>query len=161
MAEQQTFDVSIPDGYSPDDLAKMGDDIVQFIRDRCAEGQGVRKRGRGYQTYDFPEYTKAYAKRKGSKKVDLVLSEDMLQALDVIKINSDEMTITVGYGKGDPMNGRVEGNCTGSYGQSKPNARRARNFLGLTGDELEAILGVYDQVDKAAQSDDGDKEKDE
>lgn len=147
MTKQQKFSIDIPDGYSADDLEAMGSDIVQFIRDRCAVGMGVRKRGRGFQTYPFPEYTPEYRDFKGQRRVDLVLSGDMLDALSVLKIDKDKMKIVIGYEAGDEINGKVEGNVTGSYGKDAANPKKARNFLGITGEELNAIIGVYETKD--------------
>lgn len=139
------FTFKVPKGYRPDDLRDIGDDVVQLIRDRSQLGFGVRKRGKGYTLYDFPEYTPEYEKFKGQRKVDLTLSEDMLNGLSVLEVDEEAGTVTVGYDEGDDQAGKVEGNTTGSYGKPRPNPRKARNFLGVTRDELEAVLAVYEK----------------
>lgn len=150
--EQQFVTIKIPKGYNADDFEAIGSDIVQFIRDRCAVGVGVRRRGSGFTTYDFPEYTEQYAAKKGSRKVDLRLSDEMLDSIEVLSV--DEGTVTVGFHEGDPINGKAEGNQIGSYG-GEPNAKRARRFLGVTRDELEAILGAYERDDGKREGDAG------
>ncbi len=139
--EQQKVTIPLPPGLDADDLATIGEDIVEFIRDRSELGFGVRKRGRGFSTYTLPAYTDEYEKFKGQSNVDLRLSSDMLDSLEVLKVTPQG--ITVGYQKGDPINGKVEGNVTGSYGQKRANPSRARNFLGMTREELDAVLAVY------------------
>lgn len=138
MAWQHTW-IDIPPGYSPEDRKRIGDDILDFIKDRCAEGVGIRESGR---LYDFPEYTPEYRKFKGSSRVDLVLNDEMLQAMEVLGVKTDR--IHIGFRNGSRENAKAEGNQIGSYGRS-PNPRKARRFLGLTKGELEAILAPYER----------------
>lgn len=146
--EQQKVTIKIPDLYSADDMDRIGQDIVQFIRDRTELGVGVKRAGRGFRVYDLPEYTAAYEKFKGSSKVDLFLSGELLTALDVLDVSDGE--ITVGYEEGDPINGKAEGNFTGSYGKQRANPKKARSILGITREELDAVLAAYDKVDPNA-----------
>lgn len=143
MVEQQKVTIELPDWVADLPLAQrraIGDDIVQFIRDRCAVGQGVRRHGNHFRTYSFPAYSKEYAKAKGQTRVDLVLSEEMLSALD--SFNVKETSVDIGYRGNSRLQGKVEGNRIGSYGGS-PNPAKARDFLGVTNAELAAILAPY------------------
>jgi hypothetical protein len=142
-AEQQKVTIKIPKGYDPDDFEQIGKDVIDFIRERSQSGVGVRKRGSGFQTYDFPDYSDDYAKRKGSTRVDLTLSEQMLDEIEVLKVSKD--SITIGFRAGTDVNAKAEGNQTGSYGRDRPNPRKARRFLGITGEELDAVLGAFDR----------------
>ncbi len=138
----QKVRIDLPDGYDASTRAEIGDAIVQFIRDRCAEGQGVKQRGKTFSTYDFPQYTAEYAKKKGQTKVDLVLSEDMLSAMDVLSVSTS--SVLIGFENGSKENAKAEGNQIGSYGR-KPDPKKARRFLGVTNDELEAILAGFEK----------------
>ncbi len=140
MAAWQRVRIPIPPGYKPDDRREIADAIVEMIRDRTALGVGVKKRGGSFQNYDFPEYTPEYIKFKGSKKVDLRLSDEMMDELGVISVSTD--SVLVGFEAGTDVNAKAEGNQIGSYGRD-PNPRKARRFLGITKEELDAILAPY------------------
>lgn len=133
--------IKIPEGYSPEVRERIGEDIKRMIKDRAAQGQGVKPTGRGYRLVDFPDYSPAYAKRKGSTRVDLVLDDEMLEDIEVLSTTKD--SILIGYENGTKSNAKAEGNQTGSYGRS-PNPKKARPFLGVTNEELEAILAGYE-----------------
>ncbi len=139
-AKQQKVRIEIPEGFSPAERQEIGEAIIQFIKDRCDAGFGVRPHGRGFRTYAFPEYTEEYAKKKGSRRVDLVLNDEMLNAMEILSTSRD--SITIGYEAGTEENAKAEGNQIGSYGRA-PNPAKARRFLGLTREEKEAILAGF------------------
>lgn len=143
MAKQQYALIDLPANFDPKDMESIGKDILAMIRDRCDLGIGVKPRGAGWKTYDFPAYTPEYAARKGQKKVDLQFSEEMLDSMEVLKIADGQ--IKIGFRAGSKVNAKAEGNQIGSYGRD-PNPKKARSFLGVTKDELEAILAVYTPV---------------
>lgn len=100
----------------------------------------MRKRGRGFSNKDFPEYEDDYIDFKGSSDVDLVLSSEMMENLKCLKWNN-RGEIEIGYdGRKGKLNGKVEGNRTGSYGQPSPNRKKARDFIGITKADLEELL---------------------
>lgn len=140
---QQKVKIELPEGYSAEDRARIAEDIIQFIKDRCEAGVGVRPHGNHFRTYDFPGYTKAYEKFKGSSRVDLVLDDQMLADMRVLSIGRN--SVTIGYEAGSDENDKAEGNQTGSYGQPKPNPKKARRFLGMTTEEINAVLAVYEK----------------
>ena len=140
----QKVTIPIPKGFDPSERKAIGEAMLDMIRDRSAQGVGVKKSGNSFKTYDFPEYTEAYKKKKGSSKVDLTLTGNMLHTLvgmGVISTKPD--SILIGFENGSKENGKAEGNQIGSYGRS-PDPKKARRFLGITKDELEAILAGFE-----------------
>ena len=141
MAKQQKVLIPIPGGYTPQEREAIALEVVEFIRERS-------QKGRDKDNKSFVGYSERYRNSLDFKiagksgKVDLTLSGDMLAALDVLKTSSRGLTI--GYEAGDSINGRVEGNRIGSYG-GKPNSKRARDFLGISKDDLSKILRKYPQ----------------
>lgn len=142
MAEHQFVRIKIPKGYDPSDFKDIGQDIITLIRDRCDEGVGVKRSGRSFRTYDFPDYTPEYQRKTGKRNVDLKLSEDMLSSIRVLEAEDD--AVIIGFKEGSKENAKAEGNQIGSYGR-KPDPKKARRFLGITKEELDAVLAVYDR----------------
>jgi len=92
----------------------------------------------------FKKYTKGYADKKGVgvNEVDLVLDGEMLDSLKV-KVNGDKLEI--GYPRvSKELAGKVEGNILGTYGQDDPIPGKARDFLGLSDDDLEILMDSYE-----------------
>ena len=94
----------------------------------------------------FKGYSKSYKKsldfktvKKGST-VNLTMTEEMLGSLDLLTERNGSLTI--GYEKGDEINGKVEGNRLGTYGNPKP-VTKPRDFLGLSQTALNNILRKY------------------
>jgi hypothetical protein len=132
--------IPIPKTVKTEDLEDLGHDIVEFIRQRTESGKD-KDGGR------FPGYSKGYKKSLDfkiagkSNKVNLTLSGDMLQALDVIATKPGE--IKIGYEKGSREADRAEGNILGSYG-GEAKKSRARDFLGISDKDLAKILKNYE-----------------
>lgn len=136
---QQVAKIKIPnDDFTAGERREIAEAVVEFIKDRTVSGEGVRRRGQGFQRREFPDYEDDYIKRKGSSIVDLVLDGDMLDGLKVVKANK-RGEIEIGYRKNSKLSGRVEGNRIGSYGGA-PNPKKARDFLGITKADLEELL---------------------
>lgn len=143
----QRIRIPIPEDLSPTDREALGKDIVEFIRERSEAGIGVKQRGNKFVNAPFPAYSKTYRESldfkiggKG-KKVNLTLSGDMLIALDLL--SHEKGSVLIGYEAGSEENDRAEGNILGSYGGS-PNPRKARNFLGISPEELAALAEKYE-----------------
>jgi hypothetical protein len=136
----QKAKIKIPDDLLPKEREELAFAILEHIRERTKAGTGIRENGR---TYNFPGYSKSYQnsldfKIAGkSSDVDLTLSGDMLDAMDLLSHKKGE--ILIGFENGSEDNGKAEGNQLGSYGGS-PNARKARRFLGVNKSELAEIL---------------------
>lgn len=147
MAEQQKVTIPIPGDLRPDEREEFAQGVIDYIRERTQTGTGVRKRGRGFQVYQFPEYSEEYLKnlaRVGRSKstVDLTLSESMLESIELLRHKKGE--ITIGFQRGSKENDKAEGNQLGTYGQSRPIPGKARRFLGLTRDEIDTLLEFYE-----------------
>jgi len=138
-ATWQRVKIKIPKAYGPAERAAIGSEIVNRIVERSRK-ENVDKNGN-----PFPKYTTGYTnsldfkiagKRKG--KVNLTLSGDMLDALQMLSQKPGE--ITVGFKNGTPENAKADGNIKGTYGQATPIRGKKRDFLGLKRDELQNIL---------------------
>ena len=121
-------------GISAKKREAIGLEIIAYIQERTAQDQ-VDKNGK-----KLASYTKEYAEKKGVSRgdVDLMDTGDMLMSLTLLTHRSG--SITIGYPAGDPINGKVEGNRLGTYGQQTPIPGKARDFLGLTDEELVDIF---------------------
>lgn len=94
----------------------------------------------------FSKYTKNYADKKGVgvTDVDLVLEGEML---DELRVKIEGKKLTIGYPKiSKQLAGKVEGNILGTYGNDKPLPGKARDFLGVSKDDLEIILDSFEQT---------------
>lgn len=137
----QKVTIPLPDWVDPEVREEIGEAIVEFIRDRTETGVGVKEVGKGkWRKRVFEDYTEEYEKRKGSSRVDLRLSDEMLDDLAVLKVGSKG--IEIGYD--DPsLFGKVEGNRLGTYGRKRPIPGKDRDFLGITKSDLDLILDPY------------------
>jgi hypothetical protein len=136
--------------YSNEDARTLADEVLNFLIERS-------KAGKGKDGKPFPGYSKAYMnsldfKIAGKKpgRVDLTLSGEMLDSLKVLIANKNK--IVIGYDKGDPVNGKAEGNILGTYGKDKPNPSKARNFMDLSAKELSAIISKLDILPSDTQN---------
>lgn len=141
MAKQQKIVIKVPKDLDPSERIELSEDIIDFIRLRTQNGTGYRAAtGRNYGLSTKP-YTKQYAKKKGSTDVDLTLTTEMLESIQLLSQKSG--SITVGYEKASRINGKVEGNQIGSYGRSA-NPKKARPFLGISNKDLETLMDALD-----------------
>lgn len=125
--------INIPEDLGPDERQNLALEIIEFIKTRSQNGVGVRKRGRGFENFSLPAYSKEYAERKGQTNVDLTLSTEMLESIELL--SHSKGSILIGFQNGTDVNAKAEGNQTGSYGRA-PNRRKARPFLGITRSDL-------------------------
>ena len=137
----QKVRIKIPEGFDAEERQEIGAAMIDMIRDRCAQGEGVRPAGKSFKTYSFPDYSKSYADFKGSTNVDLVLTSEMLTEIQVLSTKND--SVLIGFQNGSKANAKAEGNQLGSYGGT-PRPKKARRFLGITDDELDAILAGFE-----------------
>jgi hypothetical protein len=138
--------ISIPKQYDPEDRAAIAVEIIDYIVNRSKDGLG--KDGKA-----FPKYSKEYAKAKGVSEtdVDLTLSAEMLDS--IVALNSKSGELVIGFERGSDINGRAEGNIKGTYGQSTPNPKKARNFLDISDKEIKNILKEFPIKDKQKRKD--------
>ncbi len=111
--------ISIRRSLSMNQKIELGKRIVEEVRDRTE--RGIDKNGKRFVPYSKD------SEKKGTP--NLASTGDMLIELDVINISGS--SITIGYETDFSEAGQVEGNVIGSYGQSKGNSSKARDFIGL------------------------------
>jgi len=146
----QRFKVNVPKKLSPIQREALAQEVIDFVINRSKSGLDKNNK-------PFPGYSDAYVKSlnfkiagKSKGKVNLTLSQEMLQSLSLISHKPGELLI--GYDKSDnELNGKVEGNVLGTYGRSSPIRGKARDFMGISKKDLETIL------DKVASKDDAEQ----
>lgn len=142
-------EILLPSDYSDGDAQTVAEEILNFIVERS-------KAGKGSDGEKFPGYSKSYKESLDfkiagkSSKVNLTLSGEMLDSLEVLQARKGK--IVIGFSKGSEMNARAEGNILGSYGQSSPNPSKARNFMELSNNELSKILKKVDVLPREVQN---------
>lgn len=116
--------------------------MLNFIRDR-SRNKNLDKNNR-----KFAPYSKSYKGSldfkiggKSASNVDLTLSGELLDSLDLISDTSGSLLI--GHHKNDTqLNGKAEGNIKGTYG-NKSQVTKGRDYLGITKKDLTEILKKY------------------
>ena len=143
----QRFKVNLRKGLGKAQRQAIGLEIIQHIKKRTSEGKD--KTGNPWKG-KAGEYSKAYrnsldfkiAKRSGGV-VNLELSSQMMNSMKILSNKSGELLI--GYDKSDSkLNGKVEGNRLGTYGQNKAIRGKKRDFLGVERAKLTEIQDKYD-----------------
>ena len=137
----QRAKVAIPKRFGPTERMAIAQEVIDFIVQRSKSGKAIN----GSR---FPAYSPGYRNSldfkiagKGSK-VDLTLSGEMLDSIQLLSDKSGE--ITIGFDKSDTkLNGKAEGNQLGTYGHNTPLKGRARPFLGISADDLKKITAKY------------------
>jgi hypothetical protein len=137
MANKWTREkIILPKTLKPKERKQIAEVIINHIINRSAAGLDKNDK-------KFPKYTAKYADTKGVgvSDVDLILTGEMLEALELV--NDGSGFITIGYKKpSDELAGKVEGNRIGSYG-GEPNPKRARDFLGIDSSTLDTLIDSY------------------
>lgn len=147
---QQKIKIPIRKKFKPQERELIAQEIIDYIVNRT-------KKGKDKNENDFPGYSKEYINSKdfsiagkSRANVNLTLTSEMLDSLKLLRHSPGE--IVIGYDKGDTeLNGKVEGNIKGTYGQSTPRRGKKRDFLGITRDKRVEIQNQYDtsKVDRA------------
>lgn len=150
IADSPILEIELPDNLKPNQRQAIAQEVIDFIVERTQKGQDVKekewegKRG---------EYTKGYADSldfkiagKSKTKVDMTLSSEMLNDLEIIKQGKGK--IVVGYSRGNASRGKAEGNILGTYGNSTPRRGKSRPFLGISGKKLVEIVTPYLEGEK-------------
>lgn len=149
--KQQKVAIKIPKGYSRAERKAISFDIRQHIVERTKKG--FDKNGRRFKGYTEEYMQSADFKASGKTSlVNLSLSDEMLEELKDVKDSDGE--IVVGYdGRKNKLNGKVEGNRKGTYGQKKSTGK-VRDHLGITKTQLNNILANYplDDPDRRAEA---------
>lgn len=130
--------IKLPKTFKPKDRVKIAEVIIDHIINRSVAGLDKNNK-------KFPGYSKEYAEKKGVGQgdVDLILSGEMLESIQLLSHKSGE--VVIGFDKSDEeLNGKAEGNILGSYGR-EPNKKKARDFLGMPDDELDILFGAFEE----------------
>jgi hypothetical protein len=142
MAKWQREKIKIRKDLGPLQREAVGLEIIERIKDRTKKG--FDRKGK-----KFPGYSKNYTESldfkiagKSAGKVDLELSSEMMNSIEVLSHKKGE--IVIGFDKGNSdLNGKVEGNRLGTYG-GKPKRGKKRDFLGIQRKDLVKIQNNYD-----------------
>lgn len=148
MANYKNFKIKVPKNLPQKVKEAIAQEVIDEVIKRT-QIDNTNKNGRS-----FPGYSKEYKesfdfqfKRGGG--VNLTLSGEMLESMEVVNVE-DNGEITIGYDNAESdLQGKVEGNCKGSYGQSTGSYLKARNFLGIESDRLKKIIDKYKQAPEA------------
>jgi hypothetical protein len=140
--------IDISDRYTKRERISIASDIAAYLAERARKGLGKDAKP---WTGKAAKYSDSYANSldfkiagKSKSKVDLTLSSEMLDSLDLKSESKGSITIAVD----ESQAGKAEGNIKGTYGQSSPIKGKQRNFLDLSRRELTAILSNYPLRDK-------------
>lgn len=139
--------IILPKTIKPKERKQIADVLINHIITRSTAGFDRHNE-------PFVKYSEKYAEKKGVgvDEVDLILSGEMLESLEVVDYKKNG-EITIGYkNPSDELAGKVEGNRTGSYG-GEPDSKKARDFLGIDKDELELILASYKEEEQTVNRD--------
>lgn len=139
MAQRdRQFSIELPE-YSYEEREAIAMDVIDQIIERTKSGKD--KNGNSFAGYSDEYKASQNFKIAGkSNKVNLELSGDMLDGLEIIE-NRDGRVV-IGYGTHNSEGGKAEGNILGTYGQEKQVGPK-RDFLGIQEKELDAILAKY------------------
>lgn len=110
---------------------KIGNDIIKAIQKRTKSGKN--KLGQAFKKYS-DSYKKSEAFKafgKSGSKVNLKLSGDMLDLMEIRKVKGRE--ITIGWDPSDGQDGKVENHINGV-------TLPKRDFLGIRPKELSTII---------------------
>jgi len=145
IADSPVLEIELPEKLKPNQRQAIAQEVIDFIVERTQKGQDVKgdKWSGSRGTYS-PEYIKSLDFKiagKSKKKVDLTLSSEMLNDLEIIKHAKGK--IVIGYGRGNASRGKAEGNILGTYGQPDPIPGKSQPFLGITGKKLAEIVDPY------------------
>ena len=144
--KQQKVLIKIPKGYTSRERRAISEDIIDFMIERTQKGKDKNNK-------TFPKYSKAYKESRDfsiagkTSKVDLTLTEEMLS--EIKHVSDDVGELEIGFdGRRNGLNGKVEGNRKGTYGNKRPVVRGGRDFLGITKRDLKKILNRFPLNDK-------------
>lgn len=142
--------INISKRYNEQEREAIAFEIISYIQERTRDGRG--KDGKKWES-PADKYTSAYRKsldfknaKGGQTKVDLTLSGDMLDSIDLLEDQSGQLTI--GISDSDPDQPKAEGNIRGSYGKPQGKKSKARDFLAISKDEVNDILKNFPLKDE-------------
>ena len=141
--------IKVSKKYTAQQRRAIAAEIVDHIKSRTQAGKG--KNGVGW-TPPANKYSKEYKeslefKFKADKsKVNLTLTGDMLDSIKIL--GNKEGEITIGIPKSDADYKKAEGNIRGSYGKSRGNPSKARDFMAIGAKDKKSVLDNFPIDDK-------------
>jgi hypothetical protein len=141
MAKWQRVRIKIPKEYGPAERKAIAIEVLDFIRQRTKK-KSEDKDGNKFQGYSS-EYKKSLDFKNAGKssKVNLTLSGEMLAEMDLISHKNGSLLL--GFDRFDQdLNGKVEGNRLGTYGNKKK-VTKGRDFLGIQNKDLKKVLKKF------------------
>lgn len=147
MAKWQKVKIKLRKDLMPGQREAVGLEIIEHIKKRTSKGKdktGKPWKGKaGVYSKSYKDSLEFKIGKGSSKKVNLELSSEMMNSMKVLSHKKGE--ITIGYDKDDKeLNGKVEGNRLGTYGNKNPVRGKARDFLGIERTALKSIQDDYD-----------------
>jgi len=153
---QQKFTAKVSKKYTEEERVAIGVEMIDAIIARTKAGKDKdNKSFKGAAGKYSKGYTSSLDFKLGGKSkspVNLTLSGEMLNALTVLDTADGE--ITIGIPADDDFNNKkAEGNITGSYGKSKPDSSKARDFMGMSKSQVKDITSKYPTTKKGVNAD--------
>ena len=132
MSEPHLFKkISIPNGLSLDARSALADEIVSFIKERTDKNLDVN--GNKFHSYSEAYINSPDFKAAGKNKndVNLRLSNEMMDSIQVLSIGND--SVTIGFEPNTPANDKGSWNIASDNGPS-------RKFLGINEKDLDKLI---------------------
>lgn len=145
IAKTPVLNLEIPDDLRPRQREVVAREIIDFIAKRSEKGLNVKgekwsgNRGVYSDSYAKSLDFKIAGKRKN--KVDLTLSSEMLNDIELIK--SSKGNLKIGFSRSNNSRKKAEGNILGTYGKESPIRGKSRPFLGISKEDLIKIVSPY------------------
>lgn len=127
-----TFTVFIDTSYTLDDRRSIGQEIIRYIVDRTQDGLGIGRKPLGKYSENYKKSNEfKIAGKDGETKVNLTLSGEMLNTLEIIDIS---------------VPGRIEIGYEDGFESDKAQwlFEKGYDFLGLSDSELDRILSNFE-----------------
>ena len=123
--------ISIPKEFGPNQRQALADKVISFIQERTDSGKDVNNRSFAKYSADYiasPEFKQA---GKSPDHVNLRLSNDMMDSLELLSHGSGY--ITIGYQADTESNNKAIWNEASDNGPS-------RKFVGISDSDLEKLI---------------------
>lgn len=134
-AKHQFVKIKLSKKYSQEERLAIGQELIDYIRDRTAKGKGKgEKTFSGSYSSSYVNSPEFKAARKSKGTINLRLTGDMLTSIQILDEKPGE--VVIGFEKGSQENAKADGNIRGTYGSSRANSSKARDFLGVTRQEV-------------------------
>lgn len=141
--KHQHFTVNVPKTLKPRRQIALAKDIIKHIRERSQKNKDMEGK-------TFPQYSKVYAKKKGTSRgnVNLILDDKMLKAMKLLEKKPGKLDI--GYDNGSKENAKADGNHRGTYGRRSPISGKARKFVGVSDKVLKQLVKKQTEIQRIA-----------